>query len=194
PENALDAVIFLERQAMLLDEFRCDGGIGHQMLFSSGSSKSVTSPRRPVRSSGFRERFALQRANQALENQTSIGASQQRLAGPLRMRHKAADIAAFVADTGDVVQRAVRIRVVRQFAGRAHVAPQDLVVRLQPRDGFGVSKITALAMRDWDSQQLAVGNRAGERRVFGDRLEKNVLAAELERTISYQGSRQQAGL
>ena len=44
----------------------------------------------------------VQRMDQAFENETPIFATEKRFAGALGVRHEAGDVAAFVANSGDV--------------------------------------------------------------------------------------------
>ena len=81
------------------------------------------------------------------------------------MRHQAGDIAALVADAGDVLQRAVRIRPVRHVAGGIAVLPEDLVPGLESGQGFLIRKITAFAVGDGHAQHLARRNPARKRRI-----------------------------
>src|ERR1039457_7010854 len=60
-------------------------------------------------SSGLFNTPSPERVNHALEPQSPVGASQHWLAGAFGMRHEAGDVALLVADTGDAVERAVRI-------------------------------------------------------------------------------------
>jgi len=53
----------------------------------------------------LRHGSALQRMDEALKNQAAIGAAEDRFAGAFGMRHQAGDVAAFVADPGDIPKR-----------------------------------------------------------------------------------------
>ena len=64
--------------------------------------------------------FVFERGEDAFKNPFAVVAAEQRLAGAFGMRHQAGHVALFVADAGDVLQRAVRIRRVGQVsAGRS---------------------------------------------------------------------------
>src|SRR5205814_10534347 len=63
----------------------------------------------------FRNCLALQSVNQAFKDEAAIRAAEQRFAGAFRMRHQAGDVAAFVANTGDIQQRSVGIGALRQL-------------------------------------------------------------------------------
>src|SRR5579862_8442428 len=110
------------------------------------------------------------------------------------MRHEAGDIPRFIADSSNIPQRSVWIADFRRLALAVYVLPQDLIFRFKPIQRFTVRKITAFPVRDGHAQQFAVRNLVGEWRVGGKRLQKNVLAAELERAIADQRSGEKSRL
>jgi len=98
--------------------------------------------------------------NHALQHQSPIRATQDRLAGALRMRHETGDIPFLVADAGNAVERTVRIGVFGGFAPGIHIAPKDLVVRFKAGQCLFVRKVAA----------FAVGNRQAHELVWRIRL------------------------
>ncbi len=58
------------------------------------------------------------------ENDEAVLAAHKRLGGALRVGHHAEDVAAFVADAGDVLQGAVGVGFRRNFAGGRCVAEE----------------------------------------------------------------------
>src|SRR6266699_4856109 len=107
------------------------------------------------------------------------------------MRHESCHIAALVADSGDVIQRPVGIGLLSRLALDTDIAPENLMVRIQAREGRFISKIAAFAVRDWDSQKLPRGNVIREEGVSCHRFQEDRLAAELERAIPNQRAREQ---
>jgi len=132
--------------------------------------------------------------NQALENETTVFAAQERLAGSFRVRHEAGHVAAFVADAGDVLQRTVGVSVVVQFALRVAVLPKDLVVGLHLHQRIAVGEVTAFPVSNGHVQQLTLGNLRSEWRIARHGLEENVLAAKLERAVADESAGQQVRL
>jgi len=109
------------------------------------------------------------------------------------MRHQAGHVALFIADAGDVLQRAVGIRRVGQVSVRVAVLPQNLVVGLELRERFFVGKIAAFAVGDGHAEDFSRRNLAGERRVVRGGLEENVFAVELQVAVADERAGQQAG-
>lgn len=100
------------------------------------------------------------------------------------MRHQAGHVALFIADAGDVLQRAVGIRAVGQVAVLVAVLPQDLVVGLELRQRFFVGKIAAFAVRDGHAENFSRRNLAGERRIVRGGLEEDIFAVELQIAVA----------
>src|SRR5258707_1260891 len=78
----------------------------------------------------------------------AVVAAEERFASAFGMRHQAGHIALFIADAGDVLQRAVGIRGVGRVSAGVAVLPQNLVVGLELRERFFVGKVAAFAVRD----------------------------------------------
>ena len=137
--------------------------------------------------------FVFERGKDAFENPFAVVAAEQRFAGAFGMRHQAGHVALFIADAGDVQQRAVRIRGVGQVAVLVAVLPKDLVVGLELRERFFVGKIAAFAVSDGHAENFSRRNLAGERRIVRGGLEENVFAVELQIAIADERAGQQAG-
>src|SRR5512134_2436701 len=97
------------------------------------------------------------------EQDEAVGAAEHRLAGALRMRHEPDDVAFFVADAGDVVDGAVRVRQISDVPLRVAVAEDDPPGRLELPHHLGVGVVVALAVRNGNPQHLATRRKAGER-------------------------------
>jgi len=107
------------------------------------------------------------------------------------MRHQAGHVALFIADAGDVLQRAVRIRAVGQVAVLVAILPQNLVVGLEFRERFFVGEIAAFTVGDGRAENFSRRNLAGERRIVRGGLEENVFAVELQIAVANQSAGQQ---
>ena len=118
--------------------------------------------------------------DKALKDQAAIGAAKDRFTGAFGMRHQAGDVAAFVANPGDVPKRSIGIRRVRHFALSVAIMPEDLVVRFQFEQRLVVGKVTAFAVSDGNLERLVRWNPVRERRIGGKGLQIDMLAAELQ--------------
>ena len=101
--------------------------------------------------------------NQAFEEQAAVGAAKDRFASAFGMRHEPSHITTFVAKAGDVLQRAVGIRLIIWFAGRIDVLPQNAISGAKRGERFRVGEVAAFAMSDGEPQQLSGRYLAGER-------------------------------
>src|SRR5687768_1415625 len=72
-----------------------------------------------------------QAAEERLEDQQPVGSAQRALGGSLGMRHQPQDVALFVDDPGDVVQRPVGVRLAGDLAVLGAVPEDDLVLLAQ---------------------------------------------------------------
>jgi hypothetical protein len=140
-----------------------------------------------------RDGLVFERREDAFENPFAIIAAEERFASAFGMRHQAGHIALFIANAGDVLQRAVGIRGVGQVSVGVAVLPQDLIIGLELGERFFVGKIAAFAMGDGHAENFACRNLIGERGVGRGGFEEHVFAAKLQRTIANQGARQQVG-
>ena len=86
------------------------------------------------------------RAQERLEEHDAVGRAEQRIARALGMRHQPDDVAALVADAGDVVEAAVRV---------VDVAHDDAVVGPQPLERRRVAHVVALEVIDRHAQVRA---------------------------------------
>jgi hypothetical protein len=110
------------------------------------------------------------------------------------VRHQTEDVAAFVADAGDVFHRAVGIGRRRRLAFGVDVAQQNLPVFVQPLESYGVGVIAALAVLDRHFEQLAALETRRERRVALLDPQMHRTADELQIGVAHQRAGQQAGL
>ena len=111
-------------------------------------------------------------------------------AGALRVRHQAGHIPVFVADAGDVQERAVGIgqfSLARPARSRIARGP-DRCVRSLSRVSC-VRKITAFAVGDRHAQQLPGGIWIGEGRAVRERFQIDMLAPKLEGAVTDQSAR-----
>src|ERR1700722_8987236 len=113
-----------------------------------------------------------------IENHFSVFAAEQDFTGALGVRHQAKDIAAFIADAGDVVERAVGVGGVGKIAVLRTVAEEDAVFTLELLDHGWFGEIVAFPVRDRDAQDLAFVAGVGEWRVGGFDAHMDVFAAE----------------
>jgi hypothetical protein len=110
------------------------------------------------------------------------------------MRHQAGDIALFVADTGDIVERTVRIGDIGGFSLRIDIAPEDLVVDLEFAESFLIGKVASFTMSDGKAEQLPGRDLVSKSGIRCNGFQKDMFTAELERAVADQGSGQKAGL
>src|SRR5262249_43103502 len=116
----------------------------------------------------------------------------RRFHGALRVRHQAGDVAFAVTDTGDVVHRAVRIAGGIIGSKGIRVVKQDLAVALQLGEGGGVDGVGAVAVRDWDLQNLTFSGGAGERTVGFFDADVNVAADKAQAGVAHHGTGEEA--
>ena len=108
----------------------------------------------PVYSCRSRDGLVFERGEDAFKNPFAVVAAEKRFAGAFWMRHQAGHVALFVADAGDVLQRAVGIRGVGQVPARVAVLLQDLIVGLELCERLFVGEIAAFAVGDGHPQIL----------------------------------------
>jgi hypothetical protein len=142
--------------------------------------------------SGIGVSIRIERVDHAFENQPAVGASKNRFAGPFWMRHQTGNIARLVANSGNVVERPVGVALFGRLALRIHIAPQNLIIGSQSRQGFVISEIAPFSMSDGDAQQTPGRDFAGEGRLCGYGLEIDVFAAKLKGTIANERAGEQA--
>src|SRR5438270_669739 len=110
------------------------------------------------------------------------------------MGHHAEHVPALVDDARDVVQRAVRVGARDDASLGVAVAKRDLAALLEPRKRRGIGEVAALAVRDRDTDDVALGAPAGERKVGAFDEKIRPLAPKLQRGVADQRARQEAGL
>ena len=121
----------------------------------------------------------------------AVGAADSQLAGALGMRHQSDDVAVLAAESGDVVDRSVRVGLRGDSAFGRRIAEDDLTILLEPLDDVGLGVVVPFAVRDWNPQQLSRTTGRRERRVRLFHLDDDVLALELHAAVAEHRTRQQ---
>src|ERR1700732_546733 len=88
------------------------------------------------------------KTRQALEHAAPIDPTNQRINEIFGMRHEAKNIEPLRVDSGDVIDRSVRIGAVIPCTSRVRVAEGDAALALDARDRFRIGDVISLAMRD----------------------------------------------
>ena len=99
-------------------------------------------------------------------------------------------IAFATADTGDAVERPVRIGTLRDVALCSAVPENDTPFALEFGEGVRIAEVIPLAVRDWHTQNLLFTAGRCERRIRALYPNVNVLANEPQITIPQQRTRQ----
>ena len=146
----------------------------------------AASLRRSIRSLAPTARWRPRRGGR-LEQLQAVGRAGQRVDGVLGMRHQADDVAALVADAGDVVERAVGV------VARC-VAEDDPALGLELGEHLRRGEVAAGRVLDRDREHVAhlAGARPGRAGV--DDLDVDLAAEEAEPVVGQQGAGQQTGL
>ena len=144
--------------------------------------------------SGCRQRARGMRRNDRLEHDEAIGTADRQLARALRMRHQADNVATFVADASNRLDRAVRVCVIGYDAGFVHVTEHDLAILLELAELVRSREVIALAVRDRNPQHLLRRARERKRRIGLLHAHMNVLAAKLQLAVAQHRTRQKPGL
>jgi hypothetical protein len=84
-----------------------------------------------------------------------IVASKRRFARTFGMRHQADDVPLSVANAGDVVDRSIGIAGIASATGFIGVTEDDLPVGLEVCNRVGWRVVVALAVGDWQAQDLS---------------------------------------
>src|SRR5215831_1129986 len=149
--------------------------------YSSGLRPcSATSPGVIAGSLGITLCRPLQRLGQSGKQPAPVGDAERGFDVIFRVRHHAEHVAALVDNAGDGVDRAVVVPVrVDHAVGRA-IAEQHPPFAFQPRDGFAVGDVVALAVRDRHADHLPRVVAAGEWRVGALDLEIDLAADETQ--------------
>src|ERR1700694_1396364 len=108
-----------------------------------------------------------------LQNHEAVARSHEWLGGAFGVWHQSHNIAAFVQNTGDVALGTV---------GIADVAQRDAIFGFERIESGLIGNITALAVSDWQPEDLAGTRFGSERRVqcfysYGNRLSPELEAA-----------------
>ena len=120
----------------------------------------------------------------ALENEQPVGATQEWVASSLGMRHQAADVAFLVADSRDIVLRAVRVGRLGCAPARIAVAEQHATFTFEMVENGIFSKIAALTVGDGKTQDSSVPGGIRERTVMSLDTDMNVFANEVKPSIA----------
>src|ERR1700722_17756155 len=87
-----------------------------------------------------------------MENFHSIGAAEFGLGRSFGMRHHANYVTAWAANSGNIVERTVRIRRRRNLTFRGGVAEHDAILSTQAIQGVLIAEIVSFHMSDGDRQ------------------------------------------
>ena len=121
-------------------------------------------------------------------------AAQGEFSGTFRMRHQAEDIALPVADSSDVVARAVGVGRLGQLSVRGTVTEEDPMLPLQLGKGRVVAEVVALTVGDRDAQPLPGLVRSRERGIGLLDTEGDVLTAKPQVPIAQERAGQEPRL
>src|SRR5438445_7299050 len=119
------------------------------------------------------------------------------------MRHQAGDVALAVADTGDVVNRAVGIASVVSFLGSRKatdgtvgrgVTENDLTIVFEVGERGFVAIVSAVGVRDGNLENLALLRGVGKGRVRLLDANVDMAADKAQAAIAHHGAREQARL
>ncbi len=133
------------------------------------------------------------RRHQRVEDLRAVGHAQLRRGRALGMRHHAQDIPSFAADSGDVLERAVRIGFGGDFAVRRRIAEDDAVLVLQFGQSGLVAEVVAFHVADRDLQHFAFGELLREGSVGAFNANMHRLADVLQSRVAHQRAREQPG-
>src|ERR1700686_3540949 len=110
------------------------------------------------------------------------------------MRHHAQNVAAGVADAGDVARRAVRVRLARDEPLGITVSKDDPPVALELIKRRFIGEVVSLAMCDRHAQHSAPFQLTRERCVNLLNTKKDIAANEAKMLVPHQRARQQTRL
>ncbi len=100
------------------------------------------------------------------------------------MRHQAADVACLVANSGDIVLRAVRVCCLGCAPARIAVAEQHATFTLKMVEHVIFSKIAALTVGDRKTQDSSVPGGIREWTIMSLDTDMNVFANEVKTSIA----------
>ena len=126
-----------------------------------------------------------------MENKKSIGAGQQRVAGTLRMRHETKDITLLVANPRNIVLGSVRVGGLGGAPPRITITKQHLTFELETMKHGVLRKVATLSVSDGKPENGAGPRGCGERIIVALDPHVNVLADEMQPTVSNERSRKQ---
>ncbi|MOA14585.1 hypothetical protein D3C78_1346950 [compost metagenome] len=100
------------------------------------------------------------------------------------MRHHSYDIACFVADSRNIIYRAVRVRIAR-------ITEHDLVVRFKLRKRSIITVVIAFAVRDWNIYNFALRILVCKRSAAVYHFKLRLMTAELQSVVANQSAWQE---
>src|ERR1044071_23542 len=84
----------------------------------------------------------------------TVFTAEKLVGGILRVRHEAEDIACLVTNTGDILQRSVRVRRSGRLSFAVHVTEQNLTVLPQAFEGGSIRKVASFTVLYGHTQYL----------------------------------------
>jgi len=109
-------------------------------------------------------------------------------------RHQPGDSARLVANSGDSLERAIRIGFLRDLAIGSGVTEDDAVLAVHPRQRLPIAVVVAFHVSDGNLQYLALLQIVRKRRAGALNPQMYLLAHILQSSIAHQGAGKQAGL
>lgn len=135
-----------------------------------------------------------QRTGHGLKNLESIGGAEQRFTTAVWMRHHAEYVAAFIADAGNIVERAIGIRLGDHFAVESRIAENNAVIAPELRQRLGLAKVVAFHVPDGDFEHFAFLAGMSKWRVGALYPQMHRFADVLQSGIAQQRPGEQSGL
>src|SRR3990172_5727490 len=128
------------------------------------------------------------------KHEAAILRAEDGLCGPLGVRHQSKDIAPLIADAGDMIERAVGVRLFRRVASLVAIAKDNLVVVDQPLEGLPVDVVPPFAVRDRHSHHLPALHPPSEWGVLALHPYMDPLAAIVQTVVPQERAWEQPGL
>src|SRR5258707_325999 len=133
-----------------------------------------------------------ERFDHGAENDQAIGGAESEFHGALGMGHQTGNVAFAVADSGDIVNRAVGIAgVVIRTVGRS-VAEYNLTILFEFGHGSFVAIVIAVGVRDGNLEDLSLLRGVGEGRVRLFDADVDVAADEAQAAVAHHRAGEQA--
>src|SRR6266568_2280545 len=132
--------------------------------------------------------------NQRLENSNAIGAPERGFTRPLGMRHHSENIASRTADTGNIVQRSIRIGLGGDLAGFITVAKDNAIIPAEFGKRSTIAKIVAFHVADRNAQHVTFAGCIRVRRVSVFHADVDRFAYVLKPSVTHKRPGKQTGL